>query len=137
MTAWKTITTWLQAKNHYSKMLIVVVADFSALLVAVLLAYVLRLSSFELPALDKLLLYVIAPVLSVVCAALAGIYRSVLRNYSMDMEQRILLSQLAVPPLWALVLLGLGAQGFARSVVAIYFAVSQPPTRRRIDVCRA
>ena len=117
-------STWLQSREYLTKIILIAVADFVLLNLAVFVAYGLRLSSAELPATGKLPLYVVAPMLSVVCAGFAGIYRSVSRHHSVHAEMKILLSQLAVPLIWALILLGLGTEGFARSVVGIYFVLS-------------
>ena len=84
----------------------------------------MRVSAIELPSTNKLPLYFIAPILSIAFMYVAGIYRHVSRNFSTHNEVRLLVSQLAVPVIWALILFGNGTVGFARSVVLIYFILS-------------
>ena len=124
MRQWEHVSDWLQSRDHFTKMIIVAVADFAVLSLAVLAAYALRLSALELPSEDRVHLYLMAPVLSIMSALLFGIYRSSSRSYSMSLEKRLVISQLVVPLVWAFTLLFLGAAGFARSTVLIYGALS-------------
>jgi FlaA1/EpsC-like NDP-sugar epimerase len=121
---WGVLAAQLRGLSQNSKVLIMAASDLSMLTTMVLLSYVMRISAFELPASDKLPAYLVAPAISVSCAFVAGVYRSVSRNFSTHNEIRLLLSQLAVPPLWALLLVGTGTEGFARSVIGIYLILS-------------
>jgi FlaA1/EpsC-like NDP-sugar epimerase len=121
---WSAVKTRLQGLSQNIKVVIMAGTDLLLLAIVVMISYMLRLSAFELPAQSKLSLYFVAPLLSVTCMFGAGIYRNVSRNFSTHNEFRLLMSQLAVPPLWALVLLGNGTVGFARSVVLIYLILS-------------
>jgi FlaA1/EpsC-like NDP-sugar epimerase len=121
---WKRLTSWLKTRQQITKTLVIISTDMLFLVVAVLLSYALRLSAVEIPAFDKLPLYILAPCLSVLSAIYFGLYKTVSRNYSGHIEKRILLSQLAVPLVWSLIVLGVGVNGFARSVILIYFLLS-------------
>ena len=114
------LITELQNLNQTTKIFVVALCDFAVLTAAVLLAYCLRLSDFQLPPADKILLYLIAPLISIVIAGAFGVYFSAARTFSGDVEKKLLLSQLVVPFVWAFILLGLSSGGFARSVVVIY-----------------
>lgn len=120
---WRPISDWLQLRDHNTKAFIFLVTDFLFLVLTVLVSYVLRISTFSLPE-NKLPVYFAGPLLSISFLALFGIYRSVSRNYSAQIEKRIFLSQLFVPPLWALILIMAGTTKFPRSIVGIYFVVS-------------
>ena len=120
---WRLISDWLQLRDHNTKAIIFLITDFLFLVLTVIVSYVLRISSFNLPE-NKLLIYLAGPVLSISFLALFGIYRSVSRNYSAQIEKRIILSQLFVPPIWALILLIAGTTKFPRSIVGIYFIIS-------------
>jgi FlaA1/EpsC-like NDP-sugar epimerase len=102
------------------KVAAVALVDLVALACVVLLAYMLRISLIALPPSGFTAHYLVAPVLSIGALAAAGLYGASARNFSRTTEVRLVLSQLLVPPAWALVLLGLGTNGFARSVVFIY-----------------
>jgi len=120
---WRPISDWLRLRDHRTKALIFLTTDFVFLTFAVFISYLLRLSSFSFPE-KKLLLYLIAPTLSVAFAALFGVYQTVSRNYSAQIEKKIILSQIFVPIIWALFIVWLGATNFPRSIVGIYFVVS-------------
>lgn len=117
---YRDLITGLQSLNQASKICIIALSDFVVLSAAVLLAYCLRISDFQLPPYDKLPLYVIAPFISIAAAGATGVYFSVSRTFSGDGEKKLVLSQLIVPFVWAFVLLALSPGGFARSVVVIY-----------------
>jgi FlaA1/EpsC-like NDP-sugar epimerase len=99
---------------------VVALCDLVWLVIAVFLAYGLRLSALDVPAFDKLPLYLVAPALSLLAAFVLKIYWSVARSYSAVIERRIILSQLWAALAWILLLFALGTAGFARSVVVIY-----------------
>jgi UDP-N-acetylglucosamine 4,6-dehydratase len=120
---WRPISDWLQLRDQNTKAFIFLVTDFIFLIVTVLVSYVLRISSFGFPE-KKLLVYLAGPLLSVSFLALFGIYRSVSRSYSAQIEKRILLSQVFVTPLWVLILLTVGTTTFPRSIIGIYFVIS-------------
>jgi FlaA1/EpsC-like NDP-sugar epimerase len=130
----RSLIVWLQVKSPLTKILSVALADLLVLTFAVLCAYALRVSDFQLPQWEKLPLYLVAPILSIISAGLAGVYKSAARSFSHDGERRLLYSQLVVPLVWAFLLLFLSAGGFARSVVVIYsvFAVLLMILMRRI-----
>lgn len=121
---WAAIPLWLRERSPFVKIAIVILVDLSLLMLGVMLAYMLRISLVTLPPQPSMPLYLVAPFLSVLCLGLIGVYNSASRNYSSQVEQQILLSQLAVPPLWALIIVLLGSGGFARSVVIIYFILA-------------
>jgi FlaA1/EpsC-like NDP-sugar epimerase len=121
---WAVAVERLRGLSQNNKVIIMAGADVLLLCAVVMLSYMLRLSAFELPPQDRLYAYFVAPLISVVCLSVAGIYRTVSRNFSINNEIRLLASQLAVPPLWALILVGSGTGGFARSVVLIYLILS-------------
>lgn len=120
----RSIVARLQLQNQIVKFAIIAIADFVVLGVGVLGAYVLRVSSLELPTVTSMPLYLIGPVLSVFCASVSGAYQAVTRTYTTDTEFKIVRSQLFVLPLWALFLLVFGVNGFARSVVLIYCMIA-------------
>ena len=123
LDAWRPVSDWLQLREQNTKAIIFMVTDFLFLVITVFVSYVLRLSSFNFPE-KKLLIYLVGPLLSISFLALFGIYRSVSRNYSAQIEKRIIFSQLCVLPFWALVLYIAGTTNFPRSIVGIYFVVS-------------
>lgn len=114
----------LRGLEPASKTLIVISTDAVFLLIATFVAYFLRLSSLSFPHIEKLPLYLVAPVLSVASANIFGVYKSVARNYSWHVEKQIILSQLPIPFVWAAIILVLGTEGFARSVIIIYVMLS-------------
>ncbi len=95
-------------------------SDLALLVPAVLAAYVLRLSNFELPRSHSLIFYLLGPIVSIFCATLLGVYQTVTRTYTYDAESRIWRSQLLAAPVWAMVLLAFDKVNFARSVIIIY-----------------
>ncbi|MBK8769353.1 MAG: polysaccharide biosynthesis protein [Rhizobiales bacterium] len=124
MTAVRTLASFLQGLPSQGKVAIIALADFLVLNLAVFLAYALRLSSPELPDRERIILYVVAPVLSVASAFPFGIYWSASRNYSSILEQRILTSQVIAAGGWITLVFFVGTPGFARSVVLIYLLLA-------------
>ena len=110
----------LQNLPRPAKLAVMWLADLSLLIPAVLVAYVLRLSNFELPQNQSLIFYLLGPLISIFCASLLGVYQSVSRSYTYDVESRIWRSQLLVAPVWAMCLLAFDKVNFARSVIIIY-----------------
>ena len=110
----------LQNLPRPAKLAVMWVADLALLVPAVLIAYVLRLSNLELPQNQSLAFYLLGPLISIFCASLLGVYQSVTRTYTYDVESRILRSQLLVAPVWAMCLLAFDKVNFARSVIIIY-----------------
>jgi FlaA1/EpsC-like NDP-sugar epimerase len=121
---WNKIASWLRECQPITKTIVIVSIDLIFLIFAVLASYVLRLSAFEVPSFNKQFLYLLAPILSAVCAAQFGLYKSVSRSYSGHVEKQILLSQIPVPIIWSIVIFSFGTSGFARSVIVIYFILS-------------
>lgn len=117
---YRDVITRLQTLGQASKISIIALADFVVLSGAVLLAYCLRISDFQLPPYDRLPLYIIAPLISIAAAGATGVYFSASRTFSGDGEKKLIVSQLIVPFVWAFILLALSPGGFARSVVVIY-----------------
>jgi FlaA1/EpsC-like NDP-sugar epimerase len=132
----ESVTKWLQSRNTNFKISVVALSDFALFILAVLLAYALRLSALELPTYNRLPLYLAAPVLSVASGFIMQIYWSVSRSYSAALERRVLLSQILAAIAWILLLFVLGTTGFARSVVVIYtlLAVAGMIGLRRVAV---
>jgi FlaA1/EpsC-like NDP-sugar epimerase len=110
----------LKALPSSQKVAILLIADMALNSVVVLLAYALRLSAFVLPPANTFLLYAVAPLLSSVAAAFAGVYWSSSRSHSSDVERKILLSQFAAAGAWVFLVFLVGPFGFARSVILIY-----------------
>jgi FlaA1/EpsC-like NDP-sugar epimerase len=107
-----------------AKTSIAAIVDLIVLVALVLLAYMLRYSALQIPDSSVMPLYLIAPVLSVICLAFAGIYQAAVRSYTQAIEMRLAVSQLVVPLLWSFMLIFFGTNGFARSIVVIYCAFS-------------
>jgi UDP-N-acetylglucosamine 4,6-dehydratase len=118
------VAGWLQERSQSVKILVMASADAVVLTIMVLVAYMMRVSAIELPPRDKIILYLLGPVFSVVFAAFMGVYRSAVRGYSSSTERRLILSQAFVPFAWSFILLFKGSEGFARSTVLIYFTLS-------------
>jgi FlaA1/EpsC-like NDP-sugar epimerase len=116
----ESLTFWLQTRQTGFKVVVVALCDLVWFLIAVFLAYALRLSALDVPAYDKLPLYLVAPLLSLLSAFALKIYWAVARSYSAVIERRIVMSQLWAALAWILLLFALGTFGFARSVVVIY-----------------
>ena len=114
----------LRLQNRIVKLTVVILCDLILLLISIILAHMLRVSSFEIPQTSKLPLYFLGPFLSVISAACFGVYGSVSRTYTTDLEYKIVRSQLFVPPIWATVIWYNGSYGFARSAVLIYFLLA-------------
>jgi len=110
----------LKALSNENKIVIAVVADSLVLIGCVLVSYALRVSDFALPSTQALPRYLVAPALSVVAMALADIYRHSFRSFTGTVQWHLIVSQLVMVPAWAFVLLLMGMQDFARSVVIIY-----------------
>ena len=124
MTAVRTLASFLQGLPSQGKVAIIALADFLVLNLAVFLAYALRLSALEFPDSERIVLYLVAPVLSVASAFPFGIYWSASRNYSNILEQRILTSQVIAAAGWITLVFFVGTPGFARSVVLIYLLLA-------------
>jgi FlaA1/EpsC-like NDP-sugar epimerase len=122
--SWMSKIIALRQLPTWAKMIIMILVDLALLLAVVFLSYAIRLSSFVLPPLGTLQLYVIAPVLSVACLIASGVYTASTRIFSAYQEKRIVGSQLIATLIWGLFLLAQGTAGFARSVVLIYFIIS-------------
>jgi UDP-N-acetylglucosamine 4,6-dehydratase len=118
------VAEWMRQRDQTVKKTFIAVLDLTLLVLMGLLAYALRISSFELPPSERALHYLLGPFLSVLAASLIGIYRSSTRNYSMNLEFRILVCQCIAALGWSFVLIFIGVDNFARSVVLIYFALS-------------
>jgi FlaA1/EpsC-like NDP-sugar epimerase len=118
------VARWLLERPQASKMLIMALTDAVVLVFMILLAYALRVSSFNLPPQDKLPLYFVGPAMSILFAGFAGVYRSATRGYSASLERNLIISQLPVPFVWTLILLAIGTNQFARSTVLIYFMLA-------------
>jgi FlaA1/EpsC-like NDP-sugar epimerase len=114
----------LRELQHYQKIGLVYLADAVLLVGTVFLAYVLRLSSFELPRLGSLHLFLIAPALGLTLAAISGVYTASTRYFSANLEGRIVFSQLLVVPIWSIYLVFFGTAGFPRSVIAMYLVLA-------------
>ncbi len=110
----------LKDLSSAQKIVLVVLADLALLYVAVLLAYVLRLSSFGLPPPDTRFAYLIVPILSVVVAYIFGVYAAAARNYSQTIERKLAASQFVATIVWMVLLLSIGTVGFPRSIFVIY-----------------
>jgi FlaA1/EpsC-like NDP-sugar epimerase len=115
---------WLQERSQSVKMLVMASADAVLLTAMVFLAYMLRISAIAFPPQDKIVFYLLGPMLSVLFAALTSVYRSATRGYSSSTERRLILSQIMVPFAWSFILLFSGSDRFARSTVLIYFTLS-------------
>jgi FlaA1/EpsC-like NDP-sugar epimerase len=111
---------WLLERSPKFKVILMALFDFVALVFVVVLAYMLRFSSLELPPLSKAPLYLLAPVFSIASAFYFSIYNSAARGYSEVVEQQIVKSQLIACVIWASALLAIGTAGFARSIIVIY-----------------
>lgn len=98
----------------------VLLVDFIVLNIAIIVAYILRRSAIEFPPSEKLPLYFVAPIISVVLAYIFGVYEAAARNYSHSIERKLALSQLVAALAWVVLLLVVGMTGFARSVLVIY-----------------
>ncbi len=118
------LVSFLRNRSRYTKIAVLAGADLVLLTAMVLASYALRISSLALPDYSVLPLYLVAPVLSVIFAFLLGIYEASTRNYSVNLEYRILLSQAFVPIIWVMIIWLAGTFGFARSTVATYFVFS-------------
>jgi FlaA1/EpsC-like NDP-sugar epimerase len=120
LTTLRKLTSWMGSMQPLTKVGIMILADFLLLSTLVLVAYAMRVSALQMPTLQKLPLYLLAPVLSIACALGFGIYQTAARTYSQNIEKKIALSQLAAVGLWSLSLIFAGTEGFARSVLLIY-----------------
>jgi FlaA1/EpsC-like NDP-sugar epimerase len=123
-TDFKKFSTTLQALPIGLKIAIVIAADFVLLVHVLLAAYVLRVSSFELPLAQSFLRYMLGPILSLASAFSVGVYKNSLRNFHFTSDRQIILSQICVAPIWSFALLVLGLQDFYRSVVVIYVLIA-------------
>jgi FlaA1/EpsC-like NDP-sugar epimerase len=106
------------------KICIIAFFDLVLCILLVLLAHSLRVSNFVLPQASVIYLYLIAPILSIIGNAVFQVYWSATRSYSTSTEVRIVLAQLCSGILWSLIILLAGTEGFARSVVVIFFVLS-------------
>jgi FlaA1/EpsC-like NDP-sugar epimerase len=116
------LSKWLREQPTFAKAAITMAADFLLLTAIVILAYMVRLSTLDLPDMSVLPLYLIAPVISVVSLAAFGAYHAAVRSHSLSNELRVAISQILVVLFWTVILLAFGTYGFARGVVAIYGA---------------
>jgi FlaA1/EpsC-like NDP-sugar epimerase len=110
----------LKEMDSAKKILLVLIVDLIMLNLAVVVAYMLRLSSLELPSSANFFAYFMAPVLSVTVAYGFRVYEAAARNYSPSIERKLALSQVVAALIWSLALLLVGTTGFARSIVVIY-----------------
>jgi FlaA1/EpsC-like NDP-sugar epimerase len=120
MSAFDKIKLKLKSLSIRQKVLLVLLADFVVLNTSVFVAYMLRLSAFELPPADKKFIYFVAPILSVIAAYAFGVYSIASRNYSHSIERKLTVAQIVATLSWAFLLVFFGTVGFARSVVIIY-----------------
>jgi FlaA1/EpsC-like NDP-sugar epimerase len=118
------LLVWLLERSPKFKTLLMALCDLSILIAVVASAYMLRFSSVDFPPQNKLPLYLLGPALSVLSAYYLSIYKSAARGYSQALEQQILRSQLIASAIWASILLGIGAAGFARSIIIIYMILA-------------
>jgi FlaA1/EpsC-like NDP-sugar epimerase len=117
-------TNWLRERRPLFKVSIVVAVDLILLVLAVISAYMLRISALELPVGHSFSQYFIAPLLSIFSMTCFKIYHSASRSYSFHVERQIVFSQLIILPVWALFIVFVGVNGFARSVIFIYFILA-------------
>jgi len=118
------VSLYLKGLPSGQKIAITVLFDLAVLIPCVFFAYALRVSAFEFPPQTAIPRYLIAPLLSITLAAVLDVYSNSVRNFSLGHETRIIISQILTAPLWSLLLLFLGVEEFARSVVIIYVGLS-------------
>jgi FlaA1/EpsC-like NDP-sugar epimerase len=115
---------WLLERSSHFKILVVSVVDALLLSAVTLGAYFLRTSAFDLPPRDKLALYALGPLLSIGIGSAFGVYNSAARGHSDRLERSIFITQAVCVVVWMFLLVLFGTEGFARSVVLIYFTLS-------------
>ncbi len=120
MFTFQSLVSQLKEMTSAKKIVLVLVADLIVLNLAVVLAYMLRLSALEFPPSANFIAYFMAPVLSVTVAYIFQVYEAAARNYSHSIERKLAASQVVTAFVWSLSLLIVGTSGFARSTVAIY-----------------
>jgi FlaA1/EpsC-like NDP-sugar epimerase len=118
------LASWLQMRSQLAKYVITGVIDFCLLTAMIFLAQILRVSELALPPRISLPLYLIAPILSILSLAAFGVYQNSARAYTQFIERKIIVSQTVAVFVWVGILWFAGTEGFARSVVVIYLAIS-------------
>ncbi len=110
---------------RWGKRLVLVLADFATLSVALWAALSLRLSTaYTPPDATVAALLVLAPVIGVVTFYARGLYRLVTRYIGDEAATQIYITIALGVLIWALVLLMLGNPGVPRSVIIIYWLLA-------------
>jgi FlaA1/EpsC-like NDP-sugar epimerase len=120
----ETSAIWLRSLSGLTKAWVMALLDFCLLTVVVIASYCIRYSSFRLPEKSYFFHYYTTPFIGVLALALFGVYRVAARGYSRSTEWQIIISQLLVVFLWVILIAFLGREGFARSIVLIYFMLA-------------
>ncbi len=112
---------WLIERPRWFKRTLLIINDLAMLIIALWLAYTLRLSRLYVPpSLDKWMLLVVAPIIGVVVFYMRGLYKLVTRFIGPEGTTRIYVAVFIATVVWAVLVLMSGVKDHPRSVIVIY-----------------
>ena len=102
------------------KLFVAISADFTAVLLAMLAARMLRVPNDIWPPMGTWYQHLSGPIFSILALIAFGFYRTAARGHSMRLETHIAMSQIVAAIMWLLYLKFFGLNGFPRSICGIY-----------------
>ena len=114
----------LDRLSRGAKTMIVVAFDLVVLTIVSFTAFVLRFAGQMEPTEYQVALLLLAPPITCTCLYALRAYRNVVRLHASNVEGGIAMAIGASALIWAFLILVLGAEGFPRSVIAMYGGLS-------------
>jgi len=118
------ILHWLRRVSRFQKKSIMIAVDFLLLPLALWLAVSLRFGEFFVPDLERLWLFVAAPMIAMPIFIKMGMYRAVVHYMEMKALWTVIKSVSLAVLIWSLLLLMLDPHGVPRSSVLNYWMLS-------------
>jgi UDP-N-acetylglucosamine 4,6-dehydratase len=113
------ISQWFLTRSRNVKRLVTLITDFVATVLALWLAFSLRLDELYLPAQQQLWIFLLAPILSIPVFVKFGLYRAIVRYLGMQALWSVVKATVFYALLFAVVVLLSGVEGVPRTVYGI------------------
>lgn len=113
------ISQWFLTRSRSVKRLVTLFADFVATVLALWIAFSLRLGELYQPAQQQLWIFLLAPVLSIPVFVKFGLYRAIVRYLGMQALWSVVKATVLYALIFAVVVLLFGVEGVPRTVYGI------------------
>jgi len=113
------ISQWFLTRSRNVKRLVTLITDFVATVLALWLAFSLRLDELYLPAQQQLWIFLLAPILSIPVFVKFGLYRAIVRYLGVQALWSVVKATVFYALLFAVVVLLSGVEGVPRTVYGI------------------